>query len=421
MNEREKGKIRDPKPEIKQQMWEADPMHGVIDFIIEHKDILERTNVEILKNGGGKGNKSSLHLYNISAHDLILKVCGGHCTDDELATLHKNECIVNDFIKEITSEHSNIASNEVKNTINRNMFYRGAPSKISEEVDVKMKGTAAEEYREFNRLILEGELRHKLPYINSSGEKKRTKSWALCDKDYDYTKGDIWFGVTADEAKFFKKHGYFPLRADDQNSKLGKRWTYLAFELANICSGEAHGGCQCPEFCYAKKMETTYKNVRDRVLKFANAWANHTMDEKVDYYYKWITNNKVKYLRNGIRFCDTGDITNQKLLDEVFELVRQLSTKLRAKDIDPVGRFYIYSTRSDLDWSEKPWELVLNASNKALYEKVPDANWFKVVTSWDKIPEEYQDPETLHICNCNCKACDYCAICRNQIIFEVLG
>ena len=118
---------------------------------------------------------------------------------------------------------------------------------------------------------------------------------------------------------------------------------------------------------------------------------------------------------------NTGDVTNQDLLDEIFKLVNHVSARLREHNVDPVGRFYIYSTRADLDWSDKPWELVLNASNKELFMKVPDANWFRVVDSFDDIPVEYLDPATLHICNCNCKACDYCAVCRNQVIWEVLG
>ena len=104
---------------------------------IQHKDTLERTNVEILETGGGKGDESSLHLYNISAYELILKVCGGRCTVDELATLHKNECIVNDYIKILTSEENDIITNEAKNIIKRNMLHGESQSKILDDVDVK--------------------------------------------------------------------------------------------------------------------------------------------------------------------------------------------------------------------------------------------------------------------------------------------
>lgn len=372
--------------------------------------------------GGKPGTKKNPKIVGeVRAQDLITRAINGECTESELMTLHNQESIVNDVLKLITAENADIINNENKNIINRRLFHRGAPSKISEEVSVNMTKSVAQEVRDFNRLLKEGELREHLQYTNSEGEIKTLKSWALCDKDYTLDNGP-WFIVPKDEVPYFKEHGHFSLRNDNNNSKLGKGWIYLAFELAWVCSGEAHGGCQCPEHCYAKRMETVYKNVRDRVLRSMNAWKNTTMEEKVEFYTKWISyKGNLARPRNGVRFCDTGDVTNQGLLDEIFELVRGISVKLMEKGINPDGRFYIYSTRADLDWSNKPYELVLNASNEELYNKVPDANWFRVVDSFDDIPEEYKDPKTLHICNCNCKACDYCAVCRNQVIFEVLG
>lgn len=378
------------------------------------------TGVTIYKGGKPGTKKNPKTIGEVRAHDLITRAINGECTEDELMTLHNQESIVNDVLKLITAENADIINNENKNIINRRLFHRGAPSKISEDVSVKMTKSVAQEIRDFNRLLKEGELREKLQYTNSEGKVKTLKSWALCDKDYTLDNGP-WFIVPKDEVPYFQEHGHFSLRDDNNNSKLGKGWIYLAFELAWVCSGEAHGGCQCPEHCYAKRMETVYKNVRDRVLRSMNAWNNTTMEEKIEFYTKWISNKRAKRPRYGIRFCDTGDITNQKLLNEIFELVRGVSAKLMEKGINPDGRFYIYSTRADLDWSNKPYELVLNASNEDLYNKVPDANWFRVVDSFEDIPEEYKDPATLHICNCNCKACDYCSVCRNQVIFEVLG
>ena len=387
-----------------------------------HLDVLQE-DVPVYKGGKSGKNKDGedKKIGDVKAHDLITKAINGECTEDELMTLHNQESVVNDVLKMITAENADIINNENKNIINRRLFHRGAPSKISEEVQVKMTKSVAQEIRDFNRLLKEGEFRSGLKYTNAEGKVVTLKSWALCDKDYVLDNG-AWFIVPKKEAEYFQEHGHFPLRKDNSNSKLGSGWIYLAFELAWVCSGEAHGGCQCPEHCYAKRMETVYKNVRDRVLRSMNAWQHVSMKEKVEFYVKWISyKGNLKRPRNGIRFCDTGDVTNQKLLDEIFELVRDASAALREKGIDPVGRFYIYSTRADLDWSNKPWELVLNASNEELFRKVPDANWFRVVDSFDDIPDEYKDPATLHICNCNCKACDYCAVCRNQVIWEVLG
>lgn len=380
---------------------------------------LDALKTDVIINQGGKPDNDMVAT--VRAHDLITRAINGECTENELMTLHNQESVVNDILKLITAEKADIINNKNKNIINRRLFHRGAPSEISEEVSVKMTESVAQEVRDFNRLLKEGEFREHLQYTNSEGKVKKLKSWALCDKNYTLDDGP-WFIVPQKEVEYFKKHGHFSLRSDNNNSKLGKGWIYLAFELAWVCSGEAHGGCQCPAHCYAKRMETVYKNVRDRVLRSMNAWQNTSMDEKVKFYTAWISRKgNLKRPRNGIRFCDTGDVTNQALLDEIFELVRGISVELMKKGINPEGRFYIYSTRADLDWSNKPWELVLNASNEDLYNKVPDANWFRVVDSFDDIPEEYKDPKTLHICNCNCKACDYCSVCRNQVIFEVLG
>lgn len=364
--------------------------------------------------GGKKTNKK---LHQLNGYQFFINAIYGRCTEDELKTLHHVDSIVNETIKALTSETTNYISNMDKNIINKRLFARGEPRELSEEAIELLPKDAAQEFREFRRLCEEGTLIYDLEYRNKDG-KIVTVKCALADKDYEIDKDMPWFIVstTDKEDVYFKKHGYFPLRCDTDNSKLGKKWMYLAFELAWLCSGDAHGGCQCPEYCYARHMERTYKNVRDRVLKFMNAWENHNLQEKIDFY-----TTKIMWNRNGIRFCDTGDVTNQEMLNEIFALVRGISKNLKDKGVDPIGRFYIYSTRADLDWSNKPWELVLNASNKKLFKKVPDANWFRVVKSFDDIPKKYLDPEILHICNCNCKACDYCAVCRNQVIWEVLG
>ena len=380
-----------------------------IDILVSKIAKDDELNIEVPVYQNGDKKK----LRTINGISFMIKAIKGWLDTDELKTLHKKDSIVNDKLKELTSERNKEVNNEIKNIINRRLFARDDPKKLSEEVILEKTMSTREEIREFNRLLVEGEFKKNLQYENREGKIITLRSWALCDKDYKI--GDPWFIVPEDEKIYFEEHGHFPLRLDNNNSKLGKHWLYIAFELAWVCSGEAHGGCQCPEYCYARRMENTYKNVRDRVLRSMNAWKHTSMEEKVEFYTDWCKKH------NGIRFCDTGDVTNQKLLEEIFELVREISNNLKEDGINPDGKFYIYSTRADLDWSNKPWELVLNASNEKLYKKVPDANWFKVVESFDDIPEEYLDPMTLHICNCNCKACDYCAVCRNQVIWEILG
>lgn len=380
-----------------------------IDILVSKIAKDDELNIEVPVHQNGDKKK----LRTINGISFMIKAIKGWLDTDELKTLHKRDSIVNDKLKELTSERNKEINNEIKNIINRRLFARDDPKKLSEEVILEKTMSTREEIKEFNRLLIEGEFKKNLQYKNREGKIITLRSWALCDKNYKI--GDPWFIVPEDEKIYFEEHGHFPLRLDNNNSKLGKHWLYIAFELAWVCSGEAHGGCQCPEYCYARRMENTYKNVRDRVLRSMNAWKHTSMEEKVEFYTDWCKKH------NGIRLCDTGDVTNQKLLEEIFELVREVSDNLREEGIDPDGKFYIYSTRADLDWSNKPWELVLNASNEELYEKVPDANWYKVIDSWDDIPEDEKYSDEVRICNCNCKACNYCAVCRNKTIYEILG
>ena len=197
----------------------------------------------------------------------------------------------------------------------------------------------------------------------------------------------------------------------NNNSKLGKSWAYVAFESAWECSGIE---CQCENICYAKHMEITYKNKTKYLWQQFLWWCMTSNEDRADIISKWIMSKYAKKPRNGIRFCDTGDVPDQRTLDEIFETVRLTCEILAAHSFDTRGRFYIYSTRHDLDWSNKPTELVLNASNDTLFRMVPGANRFKAVRSFDEIPAG------AYICSCNCKACDYCSKLNGEVIYEIM-
>ena len=167
-------------------------------------------------------------------------------------------------------------------------------------------------------------------------------------------------------------------------------------------------------------MEVTYKDKTIFQIKQFIWWVTHTNEERAQVIADWIMGNVTfkgnkgkRKERKGIRFCDTGDVPDQTTLEELFETVRIAADILRENGYDPDGMFYMYSARNDLDWSNKPWELILNASNDELFEKVPDANRFHAVKSLDDVPAD------SYICSCNCKACDYCSKLRNTVIYEL--
>lgn len=196
----------------------------------------------------------------------------------------------------------------------------------------------------------------------------------------------------------------------NNNRKLGKGWVYMAFESAWECSGIE---CQCEDICYAKHMEITFPDKTKYLWQQFLWWCLHTNEERAQVIATWIMSKRARKARKGVRFCDTGDVPDQRTLDEMFETVRLACKILADHGYDTRGRFYVYSTRYDLDWSAKPAELTLNASNDDLFEMVSGANRFKAVDSFDDVPAG------AYICSCNCKACDYCSKLNGETIYEI--
>lgn len=200
--------------------------------------------------------------------------------------------------------------------------------------------------------------------------------------------------------EFREQHGstsWEHLELPTNNSKLGPEWSYVALETGWECIAL---GCQCKNICYARKMELGQggQGICNRVWRqqaqMRNLPAATIAADMVEF---------VKAGHRGVRFCDTGGIPDQAMLDKVFESVDLATKMLMAESLDPAGRFYIYATRYDLDWSGRPKYLQINASNKELHDMIPESNYFKIMKHNTK-----EDEERL-FCSCNCEACDYCS------------
>ena len=192
-------------------------------------------------------------------------------------------------------------------------------------------------------------------------------------------------------------HAFDHLELPTNNDKLGPEWSYVALETGWECCAI---GCQCKDICYARKMETGLggKGVCMRVWR--------QQKQMRDLPAEVIATDMVAFVKagnRGVRFCDTGGIPDQDILNKVFESVDLASQLLLADDINPSGRFYIYATRFDLDWSSRPKYLQINASNERLHKMIPESNYFKIIEDGD---EENDD---RLFCSCNCEACDYCS------------
>jgi len=194
------------------------------------------------------------------------------------------------------------------------------------------------------------------------------------------------------------------LELPTNNSKLGPEWSYVALETGWECCAI---GCQCKDICYARKMELGQggQGVCVRV------WRQQA--QMRDLPAATIAADMVEFVKagnRGVRFCDTGGIPDQAMLDKVFESVDLAAEMLLAEGIDPTSRFYIYATRFDLDWSGRSEFLQINASNKRLHEMIPESNYFKIMDG-----DEEEDDDRL-FCSCNCEACDYCSAGSGETI-----
>ena len=244
-------------------------------------------------------------------------------------------------------------------------------------------------------------LTHKVSYskvgnISRETQIKMARNIPLWRKEFEETD---W---TAEKKKGPDVWNHLELPTD--NSKLGPDWSYVALETGWECCAL---GCQCKKICYARKMEAGQggKGIAMRVWR--------QQKQMRDLPAEVIASDMVEFIKagkRGVRFCDTGGIPDQEMLDKIFDVVDLAAQMLLMDGIDPTGRFYIYATRYDLDWSNRPKYLQVNASNKKLHEMIEGSNYFKIMED-----DEEEDEERL-FCSCNCEACDYCPCGEGETI-----
>ena len=189
------------------------------------------------------------------------------------------------------------------------------------------------------------------------------------------------------------------------NSKLGIGWTYISFETGIECCAF---DCGCHEICYARNMEMSPRGpgVIQRIWKQQDQFNTLSIDQ--------IAKDIAAFIKkgnNGIRACDSGGIPSQAVLDRFSDIVDRTAAILLEDGIDPTGRFYIYTTRYDLEWDHISKWLVVNASNQGMYDRLPRSNYFREYV--EGVTEE--DDERL-FCSCSCAMCDYCSTEHGEVV-----
>jgi hypothetical protein len=165
----------------------------------------------------------------------------------------------------------------------------------------------------------------------------------------------------------------------------------------------------CKKYCYAKKAERAYKNV------FISRMANTFDSFKATF----ISDMKAILLHENntyIRIHESGDFYSQEYLDKWFKICNQF----------PEKRFLAYSQMYNLDWSNKPKNMVVYwtiwTDSKILPKKGLKA--YVIDNGKGKIPE-YKIKPRGHLCckghgsNLTCDKCLFCFEGKGNVIFKI--
>jgi len=177
--------------------------------------------------------------------------------------------------------------------------------------------------------------------------------------------------------------------------KVGKDTFIFNITSATECPSRPLGLCQIPDKCYAMKAERMYKQNLPYKIRQTKYWDENTpgkialdFDQKIGHlnaYRKKRGGELIKYVRIG----ESGDFRNQEDLDKAFKFAMYLS-KLQSDVI-----IYGFTARSDLDFSKRPENYVINGSG------------FMIDNSFNVAPKSELD-KYENVCAGNCRNCDLC-------------
>lgn len=179
------------------------------------------------------------------------------------------------------------------------------------------------------------------------------------------------------------------------NHKLPPSTYIINLGTSGLCPGRAVGTCNCCSVCYAKKAETQYKEstVAYRLLQTLR-WRSLSAEEIANQLLQTSRRAKKKKMQY-LRINESGDVFDQSDIEKMSEIADILAE-------NGVGT-YTYSSRYDLDWSEKSDNLIVNGSN-----------WM-CDNSFVAVDEFTEDME--YQCHGDCDTCDYCKNAKGITIY----
>lgn len=180
------------------------------------------------------------------------------------------------------------------------------------------------------------------------------------------------------------------------NKKIGNDTLIFNITSATECPSRKRGLCQLdnPNKCYALKAERMYPNVKPARDKQREYWDITTWDKIVEdilnkiFTVKLYGKRKIKYFR----FNESGDFRDQYDVDKAFWIAKRI----------PNVTFYCYTARSDLTFTYRPKNFIVNGSGFMV------DNCFTV----RDIPKGYKHSK----CKNDCRECKLCKVAKGRYI-----
>lgn len=184
------------------------------------------------------------------------------------------------------------------------------------------------------------------------------------------------------------------IEVSNGNHKIGKDTLIFNITSATDCPSKPLGLCQIPDKCYAMKAEVQYPKTSLPYRRRQTEYWDKTsiMDIATDLALLVYDKKDIKYIRIG----ESGDFRSQEDVKKLQDVVNKFNF-LCNKEI----KFYVFTARSDLDFSSCPDNLTINGSGFMI------DNNFKVVRKDESLIKEGLGDKT-YLCGGDCRKCNLC-------------
>lgn len=177
------------------------------------------------------------------------------------------------------------------------------------------------------------------------------------------------------------------------NHKMPMSHVILNITSATDCPSDKLGYCHCSIQCYAKLEEIRWKTVRNNRQIIQQFFRDCTYEQLRDLVFGYINLYQLEYPITHLRVNECGDFPNQKWVQWIDELAKELSGSGIV--------IYCWTARKDLDFSNVSF--IVNASNVG----VKHSSRLFLATK-QEVFDRLEVGKHEHKCPGNCRICNVC-------------